>query len=40
MSQATHGCELLIDRVRGQTTGFQVHSVTDDHDAVERQARL
>jgi hypothetical protein len=40
MSQTTHGCELLIDRVRGQTAGFQVHAVTHDHDAIESQARL
>jgi hypothetical protein len=36
VSQTTHGCKLLIDGVCGQTAGFQVHAVADDHDAVER----
>jgi hypothetical protein len=40
MSQTTHGCELLIDRVRGQTAGFQVHAVTHDNDAIECESRL
>ena len=33
--QPAHGGEVLINRVRGQASGFQMHAVTNDHDAVE-----
>jgi hypothetical protein len=40
VSQATHGCKLLIDGVGGQMPRFQVHAIAHDHDAVEGQPRL
>jgi hypothetical protein len=40
VSEATHGGQLLIDRVCCQAPEFQVHTVTNDDDAVESQARL
>jgi hypothetical protein len=40
MSQTTYCGEVLVDRVRGQAPRFQVHAVTDDHDAVEGQTWL
>ena len=36
--ESSHGCELLVNGVCGQTAGFQVHPVTNHHDAVEREA--
>jgi len=38
--QTTHRCQLLVDRVVGQTPRFQVHVIAHDHDAIESQARL
>jgi len=35
VSKATHGGKMLIDCRRRQTARFQVHAVTNDHDAVE-----
>ncbi len=40
MSQATHGCKLLVDGVGGQMPRFQVHAIAHDDDAVEGQPRL
>ena len=40
VSQTAHGCELLVDGVRGQTSRLQVHPIADYDDAVEGQARL
>src|SRR6266849_515297 len=40
VSQAAHGCELLVDGVGGQTTGFEVHAVANDDDAIESQTGL
>jgi hypothetical protein len=28
--QAANGCELLIDSIRGQTAGFEVHAIAND----------
>ena len=35
MSQATHGCKLLVDGVGGQMPRLQVHAIAHDDDAVE-----
>jgi hypothetical protein len=40
VSKAAHGCELLVDGVRCQTAGFQVHAVANDGDAIEGEAWL
>src|SRR5437016_1160434 len=40
VSQATHGCELLVDGVGGEMPRFQVHAIAHDDDAVEGQPRL
>ena len=40
LSQAAHGSQLLVDGVRGQTSGLQVHAIADYDDAVESQAWL
>jgi len=40
VSQATHGCKLLVDGVGGQMPRFQVHAIAHDDDAVEGQPRL
>src|SRR5271170_1316520 len=40
VSEAPHGCELLVDGVSGQMPRFQVHAVANDYDAVEGQPRL
>src|SRR5512135_167042 len=40
MSEPSHGCKLLVDGVRGQTSSLQVHAVANHHDAVECQARF
>ena len=40
MSEAAHGCELLVDGVCGQTAGFEVHPIANDDDAIEGQARF
>src|SRR6266566_7657316 len=40
VSQATHGCKLLVDGVGGQMSRFQVHAIAHDDDAVEGQPRL
>ena len=40
MCEAAHSSELLVDGVRGQTSGLQVHAIADYDDAVEGQARL
>ncbi len=40
VSQAAHGSQLLVDGVRGQTSGLQVHAIADYDDAVESQAWL
>jgi hypothetical protein len=40
VSQATHGCKLLVDSVGGQMPRFQVHAIAHDHDTVESQPRL
>src|SRR6266481_1828021 len=40
MSEAAHGCELLVDGVCRQTTGFEVHAVANNHDAIEGQPGL
>src|ERR1700687_5777278 len=40
VSQATHGCKLLVDGVGGQMPRFQVHAIPHDDDAVEGQPRL
>src|SRR5207253_8183991 len=37
VSQATHGCELLVDGVGGQVPRFQVHARAHDDEAVEGQ---
>ena len=39
VSQATHGCKLLVDGVGGQMPRFQVHAIAHD-DAVEGQPRF
>ena len=40
VSQATHGCKLLVDGVGGQMPRFEVHAIAYDHDAVEGQPWL
>jgi hypothetical protein len=40
VSQATHGCKLLVDGVGGQMPRFQVHAIAHDHDAIAGQPRL
>jgi hypothetical protein len=40
MSEAAHGCKLLVDGVCRQTTGFEEHAVANDHDAIEGQPGL
>ncbi len=40
MRESSHGRELLVNGVCGQTARFQVHAVADYHDAVEREARF
>jgi len=40
VSQATHGCKLLVDRVGGQMPRFQVQAIAHDDDAVEGQPRF
>src|ERR1700730_8247215 len=40
VSQATHGCKLLVDGVGGQMPRFQVHAIAHDDDAVEGEPRL
>ncbi len=40
VSQATHGCKLLVDGAGGQMPRFQVHAIAHDDDAVEGQPRL
>src|SRR6266581_2919138 len=40
VSQATHGCKLLVDGVGGQVPRFQVHAIAHHDDAVEGQPRL
>ena len=40
VSQSTHGCKLLIDRIGGQMPRFQVHAIAHHHNAVEGQPRL
>jgi Domain of unknown function (DUF6429) len=40
VSQAAHGCKLLVDSVGRQTARFQGHAVAHDHDAIEGEARL
>src|SRR6516162_1944963 len=40
VSQATHGCKLLVDGIGGQTPRFQVHPIAHNHDAVKGQPRL
>jgi hypothetical protein len=38
VSQAAHGCELLVDSVGRQIASFQVHAVSNDYDAIEGQS--
>ena len=38
VSEAAHGCELLVDGVGGQTPRFQVHAIAHDYDAIEGQS--
>src|ERR1035438_6710966 len=40
VSQATHGCKLLVDGVGGQMPRFQVHAIAHDYDAIEGQSWL
>jgi hypothetical protein len=40
VSQAAHGCKLLVDSVGGQMPRFQVHAIAHDHDPVEGQPWL
>ena len=40
MSQAPHGCKLLVDGVGGQMPRFQVYAIAHDDDAVEGQPRF
>jgi len=40
VSQATHGCKLLVDGVGGQMPRFQVHAVAHDYNPVQCEARL
>ncbi len=40
VSEAAHGCELLVDGVCRQAAGFEVHAVVNDDDAVEGQPGL
>ena len=40
VSQTTHGCKLLVDRIGGQMPRFQVHPIAHDDDSVEGQTRL
>jgi len=40
VSQATHGCKLLVDGVGGRMPRFQVHAIAHHDDAVEGQSRL
>jgi hypothetical protein len=35
VSEATHGGKLLVDRVSGQTSRFQIHAIAHDDDAVK-----
>src|SRR5215469_13997387 len=35
VSQATHGCQLLVDGVGGQMPRFQVHAIAHNHNAVK-----
>jgi hypothetical protein len=38
--QSSNSRQLLVDRICGQTAGFQVHAVPHNYDTVEREARL
>jgi len=40
MCQASHRAKLLVDRVRGQPSGFEVHAIANHHDAIKGQAGL
>ena len=40
MCEAAHGGKLLVDGIGGQTSGFQVHAVAHDDDAIEGQTGL
>jgi len=35
VSEAAHGCELLVDGVCREAASFQVHAVANDYDAIE-----
>jgi hypothetical protein len=40
VSEATHGCKLLVDGGGGQVPRFQVHTIVNDDGAIEGQPRL